>query len=101
MLFLEFALDVVVRMPVQGCQLVKEARMFTVFHHYVWVTGTIDLPDSIPIGTGTICHESLEVDRFKSMPSHNFVETLPHDALGLTILGLHITDCYCHHSTIP
>ena len=79
----------------------KEACSFTILHHSMWITRAIDLPDRIPIGASTVGHESLEVYNFEAVPCHDFVEARPHDALGLTILGLHITDNNYHHPTIP
>ena len=100
MLFLELFLDMIDCMAVHGGGPMKEAGVLTIRHFRVWISGSIDLANGIPIGTSIVCHESLEVDNQEPIPSHDFVEAPPHDTLGLTILRLHITYCNSHHPTV-
>ena len=100
MLFLELFLDMIVCMAVHRGGPMKEASALTIEHLRVWIFGSIDLANDIPIGTSAICNESLEVHNHKPIPSHDFVEAPPHDTLDLTILRLHITYCHSRHPTI-
>ena len=75
--------------------------MLTIFYNFLWVVGAEDLPYCIPTGAGAVRHESFEVDRFETMPRHDFIESLPHDTLCLTILGLHVTNSNRHHTRVP
>ena len=100
MLFLELTLDVVVSVTVERSHPMKKARTLTVLHHQLRVAGAIHLADCVPVGTSAIRHESLEVHQIDPMSSHDFIGALPHDALSLTILRLHITNSNCHNTTI-
>ena len=100
MLFLELFLDMIVCRAVHGGGSMKEAGVFTIGHLCVWISGSIDFANDIPIGTSVVCHESLEVHNQEPIPSHDFIEAPPYDTLGFTILRLHITYCHSHHPIV-
>ena len=100
MLFLELFLDMIVSMAVHGGGPMKDAGALTIGHLRVWIFGSIDFANGIPIGTNAVRHESLEVHNQEPIPSLDFVEAPPHDTLGLTILRLLIKYCHSHHPTV-
>ena len=64
------------------------------------ITAIVDNPNCIPLGLSTINHESLELYRTDTMPSHDVVEILLKNDLCIFALRLEITTYNSYNTLI-
>ena len=100
MLVLEVVLNVLLGVLLQRLAPMEIESALSARHRDLGITATINNPDCIPIGLSAISHESLELQRWYTMPCHNMVEILPKDNLHVLVLGLKITPCNGHDTLI-
>jgi hypothetical protein len=86
MLVLEVGTDIGFRMLFKGLGLMEEARPLLVLHGNCGITTAINHPDSILVCLSTICHESLELRLWNSVPIHDIIQVLPENHLRSNIL---------------
>jgi hypothetical protein len=85
-LVLEVGTDIGFRMFFKGLGPMEEARPLLILHGNCDVTTAINHPDTIPVSLSTICHESLELRLWDTVPCHDIIQVLPENHLHSSIL---------------
>ena len=99
-LVLEVMLNVLLGMLLQRLATMEIASALSARHRDLGINATIDNLDYIAIGLSAISHESLELRRRYTMPSHDMVEILSEDNLCILVFKLKITACNGHDTLI-
>ena len=97
---LEVVLNILLGVLLKGLVPMKITRLFMTKHGNLGITATEDDSNCIPVGLGTINHETLELWQWYTIPSHDVVEIFSEDNFCVLVLGLKITTCNGHATFI-
>ena len=75
----------------------KITSPFMLLHNNFGIARAIHNAHNIPISLCIVRHEAFEVRMWDTMASHDVVEVLPKENLGILILRLEITTCNGHY----
>ena len=79
MLRLQVFTDIGLGMFLQGLRPMEKTSSFFVDHLLRRISTSVYDSNRIPVGLGTVGHETFEIDILHSMHSHEGVEILPYD----------------------
>lgn len=78
----------------------QEASIFLIYHYLLRTYRPVYDTYHISIGSYTISHEILKINIIYAIFCYYFIDTSPHDILGLGFFGLHIIHHNGHHFAI-